>query len=272
MEDNSAVGTHVVVIPAARLDLAVERLLSLGTDALRHLKVKSGEPLAAILLTAFLGVPPLKIDEAGGVDFAFSINIDDQGKRIFSRWPSVAFEAKSLAGGFRRQFAQMEKLERDGGSSIGTETSVIIRTASDILTEGFPQIREAARQLDLKISEECSRNAFLIIHPFEHFAVETVSSHVMAPHLPAIPSDINLDSVWVLWFPDHLTMWSKERQEWIELIFTAFNPEDPDSDEYRDPDLTALQIASSRMLSVLTHRHGDPYNFSLTAGPRNDNP
>lgn len=80
----------------------------------------------------------------------------------------------------------------------------------------------------------------------------------MAPHLAPLPVDIHLDTVWVLWFPDHLTMWSRERGEWIELLFTTYDPR-----YQEESDLSVLQQVSSELLSALGYSGGDPYYFSV---------
>ncbi|WP_433792703.1 hypothetical protein [Actinoplanes sp. CA-252034] len=266
MSDDSSIGTHVVAISARQLGVAVDQLRSIDSDRLLKLRVKSGEHLAAILLTAFLGAPPVEMDEDGGMDFVFQLDLNDDMRRVFSGRPRVAFEAKSLVGDFRRKFSQMEEIDRSGGSSIGMGTSVVVQYARDIIEAGLPQLRRCVDQFDRKsVGADCSRNSFLIVHPFESFALETITSTFMAPHMPEIPPDINLDTVWVLWVPDHLTMWSRQERQWSELIFTAFDPDDPLKDAYRDHELSALQIASSELLSAIGVTRPDPYNFVVRA-------
>jgi hypothetical protein len=223
------------------------------------LKIDSGEHLAAILLTAFLGRPPTNIDVDGGIDLIFTTAEES----TLSAQPMAAFEVKSLEGSFRRIHSEIRRDEGRGVDARGRGTSVTVRSAEDILRSGVPQLRKSAEQLNRKVQGNCSRNAFIVIHPFEHMAAESVNVF-MSPHLPPMPDDINLDSVWVLWVPDHLTMWSRAEQQWTEMMFLAFDPEDPVDADASYHDLSVLQAASLRLLSRIRPGVADPYVFGLT--------
>jgi hypothetical protein len=56
---------------------------TLGPETLRNLKVRAGEHLAALLTTAFLFTPPMRVDTDGGADLCFvrQINLDELGGR-----------------------------------------------------------------------------------------------------------------------------------------------------------------------------------------------
>jgi hypothetical protein len=232
---------------------------------LKGLKVDSGEHLAAILLTAFLNTPPSDIDVKGGIDLLFQLGAADRLDGMFPAQSVAAFEVKSLRGESRRFHSEINRDEKRGVVARGRGTSVTIKSAKDIFTSGLPELRRSADQLDRKVQAGFSRNAFLIVHSFEHMAAEAVSSIVMSPHLPPVPTGIDLDSVWVLWVPDHLTMRSPAEQQWIEMMFHAFDPDDPiDANaSYHDP--SVLQAASLRLMSKIRPGAADPYAFGLRA-------
>lgn len=233
--------------------------MSLG-GKLDGIKVTSGEHLAAILLTAFLGIAPSEIDNSGGVDFLFELDPDKEIAGVFALGSRAAFEVKSLKGGYRRAHAVMERDEQRGISTVGRETSVVFQLAKDIILSGFSQLKEAEQQLNKKAPRDSSRNAFLIVHPFEYISVEQATRDIMAPHMPPIPAEVGLDSVWILWFPDHLTVWSHATQDWSELYFRASGHDD--LDDISDPSI--LQAASSKLLSQIRPGISDPYLFSLS--------
>ncbi|MFI7541385.1 hypothetical protein [Actinoplanes sp. NPDC049599] len=262
-EDDSAVGTRFIAIQARSLNAAVDQLISLGGQ-LDGIKVNSGEHLAAILLTAFLGRPPSEIDNDGGVDFLFDLDHKSGLSDILGNATRAAFEVKSLKGGYRRAHAIMERDEQRGMNTVGRETSVVFQLARDIVLSAFPQLTAAGQQLNRKAPLGSSRNAFLIVHPFEYISVEQATRDVMAPHMPSMPAEVVLDSVWILWFPDHLTVWSRATSDWTELFFRAFREDDFDS-EIADP--SVLQAASSRLLSRIRPGASDPYLFGFSAGP-----
>jgi hypothetical protein len=94
---DAVLGQDVVALRSGAFLHAVETLLQseLGLNSLR---VAAGEHIAAILLTALVGVPD-STDEHGGVDFHY-------GPRPSGNWPlgdtPVAFEVKSAPGPWRR--------------------------------------------------------------------------------------------------------------------------------------------------------------------------
>ena len=71
--DEQLKGAPVIGIWNQTLLWAVDELIKLGQGRLTHLKVRSGEHLAAILATSFLGVAPFQVDSDGGVDLVFQL-------------------------------------------------------------------------------------------------------------------------------------------------------------------------------------------------------
>ncbi len=67
--------------------------------------------------------------------------------------------------------------------------------------------------------------------------VISYSSHAgrLRPALDPLEDVDDLDTVWALWHPNHLTMWSRKRDEWINLLFDLMNPDE------KPGDLPALQ-------------------------------
>lgn len=73
----------------------------------------------------------------------------------------------------------------------------------------------------------------------------------------------DLHSVWVLWSPDHLTMWPQDEHGWIDLLFRAATLEEARS---RDPEqLAVLQEVESHFLARPGHTRESPYRFGLSA-------
>jgi hypothetical protein len=61
------------------------------------MKIKSGEHLAAIWLTAVVG-PPETIDRQSGIDLTFHKPTQQRGASVFGDHSWAAFEVKSLPG------------------------------------------------------------------------------------------------------------------------------------------------------------------------------
>src|SRR4051812_8090975 len=130
MADRPEIGTHVVVISPRRLTWAIHELARLGSSQLSHLKIPFGEHLAALLLTAFLEVPPSELDTDGGIGFLFRLPPDEPIEGMPTR-EFAAFEVKSTPGPFRRVDASIDwKLQR-GEDAVGTGLNVVIESAAD---------------------------------------------------------------------------------------------------------------------------------------------
>jgi hypothetical protein len=107
---------QAIAIWHGSLDWSVQELLRrLTSDQLHHLKVRSGEHLAAILITAFLHQAPSKIDVMGDVDLLF----DFSGMGGIPQIPQseavhAAFEVKSMPGPYRAVDAEIDRRTRAG--------------------------------------------------------------------------------------------------------------------------------------------------------------
>jgi len=92
-----------------------------------------------------------------------------------------------------------------------------------------------------------------------------VNDEILASALPPLveASDLGLRTVWILWVPDHLTMWSVVEERWTEMNFRGINPtEDLETDL---DGLAVLQRAEARFLQEVGSEHISPYIFRLTA-------
>lgn len=249
-------GTYFVGIWHRTLWWAVDELSRLDAADLAHLRVRSGEHIAAILLTAFLRRAPVAIDVDGGVDLLFDLAEQPADMQTtVNLGDFAAFEIKSLPGDFRRQ---------DAEARIGDSHLTMVKSAEDILRSALPSVRSAASALDRKSEPTWSRNAFIVVHPFDDLAIETVNDEILASALPPLAeaSDLGLRTVWILWVPDHLTMWSIVEERWTEMNFRGVNPtEDLETDL---DGLAVLQRAEARFLQEVGSEHSSPYIFRLT--------
>jgi hypothetical protein len=112
-------GTRGIATSLANLRAAVDMLVdSVGVERLRKLKIRSGEHLAAIVTTCFLGSAPTQLDSDGGSDLVFD-DYEATGWRagVFSSKPP-AFEVKSLDGDFREFDSYIDRTLKQGGVMI----------------------------------------------------------------------------------------------------------------------------------------------------------
>ncbi|GAA1619024.1 hypothetical protein GCM10009733_014220 [Nonomuraea maheshkhaliensis] len=256
-------GSPVIAIWHRTVGWASRELAALDPNTVSHLKVRSGEHLAAILISSFMYRMPIEVDVDGGVDLLYSLaDLEQDGFReLFPEgMDRAAFEIKSLGSGYRTMDSTIDRVSARGGNPAGLSISVEVKAAADILAEADVLLRRACDGLATKTDEASSQNAFLVIHPFDNFALETYEHQVIGPFLPDMRSYDGLDSIWVLWVPDHLSVWSKRLGGWTDLIFTAANP-----DEDHEPRLSVLQDAEAVFLEAIDYRKGSPYNFGFNA-------
>ncbi|MFE8602844.1 hypothetical protein [Archangium violaceum] len=253
-------GAPVVGIWHRTLVWAVDELVKLGPDQLNSLKVRAGEHLAAILTTSFMGVAPFQVDTHGGPDLLFDLS---EKRPQFLPIPqsalTAAFEVKSMRGSFREFDSEINRTNARGGDASGRSFLLRAQTAREILTQARPLLDSAQTGLASKVvnPDATSRNIFLIVHPFDVLAVE-LEHPVLGPFLPDLGYLSDIDSVWVLWVPDHLTMWSREKKGWTDLMFDAMGP-----DEIPPQELSPLQAAEVRFLSARGDKDGSPYLFKI---------
>jgi hypothetical protein len=248
--ERGVVGHSVVAIHARALDDAVDELL--GVAGSRTMKIASGEHLAAILLTALVGVPET-IDQHGGIDLTFRKSPEQPRVWRFGEHSWAAFEVKSLPGPFRKVDRHLE---------VGEAFTVVVRSAADILQDATEKVVDAIKQLTRKVGADatCCKCVFLLIHPFDGLAAEAFSSDGVIGHrLPAPSNSVDLDMLWVFWHSDLVAWWSREDQCWTDLIFAI------DPDNQFDGDDDPVFRAEERFLANAGYTGSSPWLFRLSA-------
>jgi hypothetical protein len=91
-------------------------------------------------------------------------------------------------------------------------------------------------------------------------AAEAYRDLVIGPYLDPLQDVGDLDTVWVLWHPHHLTMWSRERHEWINLLFEMRNPDEESGQ------LPVLQDAEQYFFTRTGYTGSSPYLFMVSYG------
>jgi len=280
MSEKSPIGSYVIAITHQELFGSVTKLVgALQPDQFSRLKVSSGEHLAAILITAFLGTPPKSIDSTGETDLLFKIPQSLPGHPLGRRLGLgnkrfADFEVKSLPGEFRKYDALIDQALKTGMSADQTPFKATVTSINAVLREARPTVLRAKRQLDMKKRPEHSRNIFLIVHFFDYPTVECYKSQLIAHLLDPIDDLGGIDSMWVLWAPTHLVVWSSEHRQWTNLIFSAIDPSSTIPD--RDESIELLQQVELEFLKKTNYSGQSPYVFSLTAAgdeasdPRSD--
>lgn len=270
MPETSPVGSQVIAMHCRSLSWAIDEIIqTLPGDAIRNLKVSSGEHLAAILLTAFFGVAPIGIDFKGGVDLTF--NLHNSGARESTFLPMedkhfIDFEVKSLPGQARAVNSTIQKTEATGGDASGLVIRNRFMSANSVL--GGParsKLNQARQQLDRKSPNGHSRNVFLISHFFDYPIVEIVESPIIAHRLTAPEDASEIDSLWVMWSPTCITVWSTPTSAWASLVFAQGENEIVSGDE----DLEVLQGAEIEFLEKTGSSRMSPYVYGLSFGDTN---
>jgi hypothetical protein len=175
--------------------------------------------------------------------------------------PSAAFEVKSLPSAFRKYDGRNDRDRARGIDPTGRFLDTLVRAAKDVVHDALPLLLEARDPLHRKTSGDgISMNAFLVVHQFDGMATEIYREPVIGQYLGPLQDVGDLDTVWVLWHPHHLTMWSRERHEWINLLFEMMNP-----DEERGQ-LPALQDAEQYFFTLTGYTGSSPYLFMVSYG------
>ena len=244
---------------------AVDELADkLAPEQLRKLNIRAGEHLAAILTTAFLGTAPADIDTTGGVDLWFDLPEPRESRAVDivpAHLTNAAFEVKSLPGAFRKFDGRIDRDKARGIDPIGRSLDNLVRAAKDVVHDALPLLLDAQDQLHRKTSGDgISMNAFLVVHPFDGMAAEPYRDLVIGPYLDPLQDAGDLDNVWVLWNPHHLTMWSRERHEWINLLFEMMNPDEEPGQ------LPVLQDAEQYLFTRTGYTGSSPYLFMVSYG------
>lgn len=201
-------GLAVVAQSPLRLMDAAEQLSRI--PAALKLKVRAGEHIAAILLTA-LYAPPIAFDTDGGVDLLF------KSSAFFPGWPFgpgnlAAVEVKSLPGGWRKHESEMR---------IGDTYTFEVRNAYDVLDSASTVVQKATDALNKKLGDtpQAAKNVFLIIHPMDGIAVEAWPGPVIGHRLPSLTPELAIDNLWVCWYPTTLSRWSQDTRQWTDFLF-----------------------------------------------------
>ena len=204
---------------------AAEALAS-EAAARAHLKVRSGEHLAAIFLSGLLGRTPSAFDDSGGPDLVF----DAYGNKAWFPFASpAAFEIKSLPGAFREKMSLLMRAPSSDEQKLPFKLRVW--TAAEVMIDAQPVLLKAERQLVDKTPPEYSRNIFLITHPYDHFALDVAQSRTVSHLMPNNIAYDALDSIWVYWPPDKLIVWSRLSQTWTDILFVTDDSYDTGPDE-----------------------------------------
>jgi hypothetical protein len=270
MTDGDLSGGVVIAIAPQTLRWAVDQMVeTLGPEALKKLKVSAGEHLAALLAATFLLTPPTGIDTQGGPDLWFDLSRRPGGgmKRasiLPDGMASAAFEIKSMPGPFREWDSGIDRDRARGIDAKGRSLETPVQAANDVLHKAGPVLRRARDQLQRKTSAETSRNIFLVIHLFDYFVAESMRP-ILGPLLDPLPDIEGVDTVWVLWPLEHLTVWSTEQRAWTDLLFNVGG--DPEAEPTPDDDDSdVLQDAEDYYLARVGHTGGSPYLFHISAG------
>lgn len=257
-------GSWVHGIGRIQLEWAIKEIVRvLPSDSVAKLKVDSGEHLAALLTTAFIGTPPIRLDTGGGADLQFDVQkrlnpnsrIDDLIGRSDARFAD--FEVKSLPGKFREYNSALDRALEAGIEPDEPKYVVKVVSANSVVIASKDMISKAWGQLQKKSSSDRSRNIFLIAHFFDYPVVEIAQAPLMAHNLdePDLPKGV--DSLWILFAPHSLVAWSASCRRWMNLIF---GPGDVAGDE----NLDALQHVEMEFLAQIGGPMS-PYVFGLTA-------
>ena len=275
MSSEDVAGRLSVVIWNRTLWWAVDELVEkLTPKQLRTLKVRSGEHLAAILTTTFLRTAPAQVDTMGGVDLWFDLTQAQEPRPVGllpARATHAAFEVKSLPGGYREFDAASDRDAARGVDPIGRSIEGMMRAAKDVLREARLSLEDARNQLLSKPrGEGTSMNVFLVVHLLDYLTAECFEDFVIGPYLDPLEDIDDIDTVWVLWPPHHLTMWSRERREWMNLMFDAMNPDEVSARQQRPIAIPVLLEAEQYFLTRTGRTDRSPYFFEVTFGDGDD--
>jgi hypothetical protein len=193
------------------------------TRGIEEAEGSCGEHLAALLAATFLLTPPTGIETQGGPDLWFDLSREGGGgmKRapiLPDGTASAAFEIKSMPGPFREWDNGIDRDRARGIDAKGRSLKTPVQATNDVLREASPVLRRARDQLQRKTNAETSRNIFLVIHLFDYFVAESMRP-ILGPLLDPLPDIEGVDTVWVLWPLEHLTVWSTEQRAWTDLMF-----------------------------------------------------
>jgi hypothetical protein len=212
-------GTDLVAVTAARFKSAADEVIaSFGPDRLLKLNIRAGEHLAGMITTCFLESVPTEIDTDGGPDLVFdNYRPSKDWQREWLPIGPAAFEVKSMGSNFRKLDSQIDRTISRGGDPTGMGVYAIVNHSDNVLKQARPLILRARKQLLRKTSRAYSRNVFLIVDPIDHITVELFSA-VTGPYLKPLRDFPDLDTVWVHWPTEKITVWSKKANRWFNGV------------------------------------------------------
>ena len=272
MPESSPVGSHIVAVHHSNVFWAAQELAStFDGDDLRKLKVRAGEHLAAILATAYLGCAPIAIDRAGEADLVFDLSRSTSVPQTMGLADTrfADFEIKSLKGPYREFDASIDREALEGRVPRERVYCSTFRAANDVLAlEGMEAIEAAARQLKRKSGDDHSKNVFVISHFLDHPVAEVTDAPLLAHHLAPLVDVVGVDTVWVLWAPHSLTMWSVRNAGWVNMLFSATN--EGLSESTLDDGLEVLEQVEVEFLRQAEGGMSSPYLFRLNFDSNDD--
>lgn len=271
MTDKSPVGSHVVAVSYRTVWAAVAAVIdALGVEKASGLKVRSGEHLAVVLTSAFLGGPPAEIDVDGGPDLVF-----DLGVLPAEWWPALTgrgdarfadVEVKSLPGTLRAFDAAIDRdLARGQEPRVTTRMTQVVSANDIVAGPGRDMIGAAAEQLRRKSAPDRARIVVLIAHVLDHMYAEVVDTFV-AHHLePLTELPDSVDAVWVLFAPTHLVVWSVAENRWTNLLFNSAGAPGQPPPPGAEDELEFLAAVDIEFRRLIGDESTSPYAFKLTA-------
>lgn len=230
-----AAGLRVVAFSSKRLLWAAEEVSALPVTDRMALKVRAGEHLAAIVVTACLGQRPSGVDRSGQADLSFTAV---SAERTHGLVPAgdQAVEVKSIGSAFRRYEAI---------SAVGDHHELVVESAASLLADAQPALNRAASQLRSKSVD--GRHIFLVVHPLERMVAEVIANpFTVGAALGPIELPHHVDSLWVLFHPDQVVIYSRAQAAWTQIMFAPDGEEDS-----RVEDLAMLQQAEDTFLAAL---------------------
>ena len=134
-----------------------------------------------------------------------------------------------MRGDFRRFFNQ--RITR-----IGDSHDTTIKTITDVVEEAKREVRRAANSLRAKTNSTQSRNIVIVVHSFEHLAIEAIESPFLSHLLDDPGEDLaDIASIWLVIFPSHAVRWERSRRRWVNLGSGGSLAGDPDEiDSFSD--------------------------------------
>lgn len=272
MTDKSAAGSYVVAVPYQIVWAAVAGVIdALGVDTASGFKVRSGEHLAVVLASAFLGGPPIATDKDGGPEMVFDLGVPPA-----EWWPALTgradarfadIEVKSLRGPVRAFDAAIdEDLARGQAPRERTMVTRIVSANAIVAGPGRDMLSAAAEQLHRKSSPDRARIVMLIAHQLDHLHAEVLDVFV-AHHLePLTDLPDSVDAVWMLFAPTHLVAWSVVENRWTNLLFNAADTPGQAPPPGAEEGLEFLVAVDEEFRRLTGDDSPSPYAFRLITG------